>query len=161
VRAPDYFTPIVGWRAWRFTSSGTLTSVHHPTRWEPGVPVQADHSPPLFPASLDDAAADSRLRRAAAREPYAEQRAHEAPGASCTCGVYALIDKEQLELQFLWPSLPSVYGRVNLWGRVIVAEKGYRAQFAYPAEFWVDDVTIAEALEVYGVPVYLELREEV
>jgi hypothetical protein len=156
MKAPDYVSPIVGWRAWSVHSDGILTSIHHPTRWEPGVPVQADHSPPLDLGPTDEVPADSRRspRRAA------EQRPHHPPGAACTCGVYAVVDKEQLELQFLWPSVPSVYGRVNLWGRVIIAEKGYRAQFAYPLELWVADGTIVETLEAYGVPVYLEMREE-
>ena len=152
--------PIVGWRAWRVDGDGMLTSIHHPTRWEPGVPVRADHSPPLDLGRSEEEAPDSRRRTGRAHAAGAEEREHDPPGAGCTCGVYALIDKEQLELQFLWPSMPSVYGRVNLWGRVIVAEKGYRAQFAYPAELWVADGTIVEALGAYGVPVNPEIREE-
>jgi hypothetical protein len=29
-----------------------------------------------------------------------------------------------------------VSGRVALWGRVVICERGYRAQYAYPLELW-------------------------
>jgi hypothetical protein len=59
--------------------------------------------------------------------------------------------------------LPLVIGKVALWGRVIPAERGYRAQYGYPKRLWL----VWESLEpleqpgarrielaaAYGVPV--------
>lgn len=153
MRAPDYMGPLVGWRAWRCGSDGALASIHHPTRWLPGVPVEAGHSPPLLRGEEDEVPEARAASRAGSP--------HSVPGADCTCGIYALRDRESLGLQFLWPSMPAVWGRVSLWGRVVVADKGYRAQFAYPAELWTAAEAVAAVLDAFRVPVHLVTGEEV
>ncbi|GAC1372911.1 MAG: hypothetical protein NVSMB32_16560 [Actinomycetota bacterium] len=103
-----------------------------------------------------------------ARCPYAEAETHAgpSPGVDCGCGLYAALDLETLR-ELANPDLvvPRGVGEVALWGRVIPADLGYRAQFAYPRRLWVvrESVPALEwmgALPMalarnYGVPVDL------
>jgi hypothetical protein len=89
----------------------------------------------------------------------------QAPHLTCTCGIYAYKEKPRLlreirktnsGLARLGPSgLRLVYGEINLWGKVIEHEDGYRAQFGYPKRLWCTPAI--EPLAgwigyVYGVP---------
>jgi hypothetical protein len=56
---------------------------------------------------------------------------HAAPDARCSCGVYALRAAEEA-LAYATSSGASVLGAVHLWGRLVPAERGYRAARAYP-----------------------------
>jgi hypothetical protein len=99
----------------------------------------------------------ARLRRS---------RRHEAPAATCACGIYAT------SLRRLGSYLQDrgdratcyVFGRVRLWGTVVECEQGWRASRAYPAEVFVPALArssaarasaeeIADALNCYAVPV--------
>jgi hypothetical protein len=56
---------------------------------------------------------------------------HVVPGVDCNCGFAALN---------AWTVAPNnsfggVVGKVDLWGRIIIGDKGYRAQYAKPASF--------------------------
>lgn len=82
----------------------------------------------------------------------------DAPAPDCRCGIYACDTYETLRQYFLF-GLPMVYGTVKLWGRVVKHERGWRAQYAYPAELIVRDERHLEACEMYGVPVVVERRE--
>ena len=54
----------------------------------------------------------------------------------------------------------NIAGSVNLWGIVAEHSEGYRAEFAYPKEFWVpedfDAAMIVRLEETYGVPVVIK-----
>jgi hypothetical protein len=102
--APDYVAPIVAFRTWRVSSAGELYSVHFPYRW---TGFEA------FGASC----------RAGFN--------HDAPDARCSCGVYALRAAEEA-LAYATSSGASVLGAVHLWGRLVPAERGFRAERAYP-----------------------------
>lgn len=140
---PDLVEPIEAWRAWR---------------------VCVDHLEPprVF-----------RLRAARCRDerPWPPRKADparcflehgSAPLEGCTCGYYAYKDLDGLRAGMrrreFWPV---VIGRVVLWGKVIVAERGYRAQYAYPKELYVgpgldihfDRRMVLDGLASYGVPV--------
>jgi len=54
------------------------------------------------------------------------QRAHVAPAADCTCGLYALRDWWMLTAV----GEEGVYGAVCAWGRLEVHAGGFRAQYA-------------------------------
>jgi hypothetical protein len=51
-------------------------------------------------------------------------------------GIHAFADRGQAEEYFddqsRGKTTPHVLGKVALWGRVVIHERGYRAQFAYP-----------------------------
>jgi hypothetical protein len=55
---------------------------------------------------------------------------HEAPQATCTCGIYA--DKSFDHLRDQGYLRRGIGGEVYLWGKVIEHQSGWRAQFAYP-----------------------------
>jgi len=96
------------------------------------------------------------------RKDHSEQQA---PHLPCTCGIYAYKEKPRLlgEIRITYgrPLAPPVsgarlvYGEINLWGKVIEHEDGYRAQFGYPKRLWCTPAI--EPLAgwigyVYGVP---------
>ena len=124
MRVPDLIEPLVGWRGWR-VRDGRLWGVHYPAAWPSGEPIAA------YCGSLKD---------------------HDAPGEGCNCGVHAAKDEEGLRLNYLF-GLPDVYGKVNLWGRVAVHSRGYRAEFGYPRELFVRGERWLDALREYDVPV--------
>jgi hypothetical protein len=104
---PDSIEPIVGRRCWglaeRIGGQIVLCSGHGGTIWPGDQPLEATCA-----------------------------KAHTSPGENCTCGVYALAETEP------WPYYSfegpgyAVWGEVLLWGVVIKASRGFRAQFAYP-----------------------------
>lgn len=87
-------------------------------------------------------------------DPAPPTKRHEAPHDDCLCGIHAYSQNVPLD-----PSdKPYAAGEVSLWGKVIVHEHGFRAQYAYPKRLYVIDGgsradKIAEALSwTYGVP---------
>ena len=88
------------------------------------------------------------------RKDHSEQQA---PHLTCICGIYAYKEKPRLlrEIRNIYSGLRLVYGEINLWGKVIEHEDGYRAQFGYPKRLWCTPAI--EPLAgwigyVYGVP---------
>jgi len=88
------------------------------------------------------------------RKDHSEQQA---PHLTCMCGIYAYKEKPRLlrEIRNSISGLRLVYGEINLWGKVIEHEDGYRAQFGYPKRLWCTPAI--EPLAgwigyVYGVP---------
>jgi hypothetical protein len=56
------------------------------------------------------------------------------PDPECGCGLYAWRDPAELAgaPHPRWTSLPIVVGVARLGGRIIVGERGYRAELGYP-----------------------------
>jgi hypothetical protein len=123
---------ILGWRSWRIlpfygldgepsyrlAACGTLGV---PKLWEPRQAVEAACS--------------------------SFESTHAAPWPKCDCGVHAYKTEDAAEAH--WRRFVGfepaeivgwAFGRVNLWGRVIECEQGWRAQYAYP---WTIDVHAA------------------
>ena len=75
------------------------------------------------------------------QEDHCEQQA---PHLTCTCGIYAYKEKPRLLREIrnkmtapaIYSGLRLVYGEINLWGKVIEHEDGYRAQFGSPRRLW-------------------------
>jgi hypothetical protein len=66
--------------------------------------------------------------------------AHGAPHVDCTCGVYAAKSLEHLRRNgYEWYG---IHGEVYLWGKVVEHEQGYRAQLAYPKNFFLSPDTL-------------------
>jgi outer membrane protein assembly factor BamB len=80
---------------------------------------------------------------------------HEAPVATCSCGLYAVADLGSVPLHD--PSR-SVLGCVALWGTVVEGELGWRAARGYPVILFADpsfdEHTGHQLGERYGVPVF-------
>ena len=88
----------------------------------------------------------------------------------CTCGIYAHKTREQAVSTARRRLGTVVIGEVELWGRVVEHELGYRAQYARPSALWVpvateygssvvQSLSQRDALRDYGVPVGLCARE--
>jgi len=112
--APDAIEPLVGWRYWR-AEGGWLASLNRFQTWPPRTALHARCELP------DD-----------------EAHAEPPPGTHCPCGIYAAVDLPTLQ-DLAHPDLgqPLVVGEVALWGRVIPAARGFRAQFAVPRRLWL------------------------
>jgi len=145
-RAPDYAEPVRAWRLWEVgnvDAAPRLRSLYRICFWPVGEPFEARCEAHRF-----------RLRRRAR---------HEAPTATCTCGVYA-VPFELIRKLALHDRLPQgrslVIGAVSLWGDVLECESGWRAALAYPHRLFIpltcaDVEEKAAGLMDYGVPVEL------
>lgn len=114
---PDYISPIVGYRVWRWNATG-LKSLN-------GEPWNAHQ--PLSAVCRADA------RGSIAGLSNATHNPSELPYFSCTCGVYAAKTIEHLR-QCGYKRF-GVHGEVYLWGKLVEHERGWRAEFAYPKTF--------------------------
>jgi hypothetical protein len=162
MRVPDVVEPVVGWRVWNVVEADgalLLASLVYHELWLPGRELEA------------------RCRRPLAALPWSRLPLHEPPARDCCCGVHALESPAVAAAYLASPvehgprAFGRVLGAVSLWGRVVEAERGWRAGVGYPARLLVPDSrrrrfvattlwpyrpavrTIATELEAYGVPV--------
>ena len=146
--------PIVGWRRWNFMYPHFLANLGNDTIYVPREKIEA-HCEQY-----------STIGALVLGKDHSE---HQAPHLTCMCGIYAYKEKPRL-LREIRNScsgfiprkamteliqLRLVYGEINLWGKVIEHEDGYRAQFGYPKRLWCTPAI--EPLAgwigyVYGVP---------
>ena len=133
---PDGIEPIVGWRYWQ-SDGQWLCSLHRFKTWPAGQALRAGC-------------------------PYPDTHGGPSPDQACGCGLYAALDLPTLR-QATNADLesPLVVGEVALWGRVIPAELGYRAQFGYPRRLWVvrESIPVLDGLD--EVPARLARRYRV
>ncbi|MBA2273020.1 MAG: hypothetical protein H0W21_03825 [Actinobacteria bacterium] len=163
---PDLIEPIVGWRQWDINlppgpargAPFRLWSPFVSTYWPPG----------------------EALRARCTSDPSSPHPEH-------ACGIYALkkqFDLWQIAHNFLknlrsslrkepnyFEGIVLVIGEVSLWGRVVVCQRGWRAEFAYPRriflvipESWESEShlelhALARDFAAYGVPVEFKVVE--
>jgi hypothetical protein len=121
----------LGWRQWAVDAGGMLRPA-----WTPWSPYPNE----LLLWRSDGPTQALCLRAPENRSPSERRPAKGAadharvPELSCVCGLYAWRTPEQLAAapRPRWTSLPVVAGVVRLGGRVVVADRGYRAELAYP-----------------------------
>jgi preprotein translocase subunit YajC len=116
VNIPDYISPVVGYRVWRWNATGLKSLNGEP--WLPGRPLAA---------GCQAVARGTRVK--------AVHGAHELPHPNCTCGVYAAKNIGHLR-QFGYENR-GIHGEVYLWGTVVEHRLGWRAQFAYPKSLFL------------------------
>jgi hypothetical protein len=108
--APDLIEPVAGWRLWtvvRRRDGLCLSSVARDALWPAGRSLEA----------------------------CCQLHGHAAPHGGCACGIHALRRPGELFRCLGWivaPPTPYVVGLVDLWGRVVECERGWRAERAYP-----------------------------
>ena len=113
---PDYISPIVGYRVWRWNVTGLKSLNGEP--WLPGRPLAAE---------CQAVARGTRVK--------ALHGTQQLPHSNCTCGVYAAKNLEHLR-QFGYEGR-GIHGEVYLWGTVVEHKLGWRAQFAYPKSLFL------------------------
>jgi hypothetical protein len=125
--SPDYMQTVTGWRGWDVTDN-LLASVGIDRLWQPRMAVAAH------------CAAISN---------------HAAPDAGCACGYWSFKSSELMKksLNTNYRDDIRVVGSVEIWGRVIECENGYRSEFAYPKELWLLKPGLEFLSWTYGVPV--------
>jgi hypothetical protein len=147
MRIPDYISPVVGHRVWRWDDTG-LKSLNG-EQWFPEQHLEA------------------RCRVAPAARHMAEA-ANEVPHRKCTCGIYAAKNSEHLRQ--IGYADGGVCGEVYLWGTVVEHKLGWRAQFAYPKSLGLPlsllPFTLAElnarllALIAFGIDIFVLHKRE-
>jgi hypothetical protein len=85
---------------------------------------------------------------------------HAAPHLDCECGYWSLKTEDEIATALLGTYRGSdAIGRVNLWGRFCEFDKGYRAEYAYPAEIWLlgksNQAMASQLADAYGIPVHV------
>ncbi|MCL5669707.1 MAG: hypothetical protein M1423_00145 [Acidobacteria bacterium] len=152
---PDFVQPLVGWRAWKVWAPRTgsapcpvFSSVILDTSWVPRRRFTAEHSFDLG------------------------AKCHGLLKLDCSCGVYAFKDPieafiymMQVRDRLLGMSVEVALGSVNLWGRVVDCESGYKAQYAYPCHFYLPASFarfLPEVGSAFGIPtgIYMSTFEE-
>jgi hypothetical protein len=151
--APDGIEPVVGWRMWILEGNRPWSRPQ----------VQTDDS--LRSLNGDAWIPGKRMEAVCDWRSQGRSFNHrEGPESKCRCGVYAFPT-----IDALVPMLHAAFfrvcilGEVSLWGKIIVHEQGYRAQYAYPKRLWVDKRVPGRFIKVvsaYGVPVATTEDEE-
>lgn len=117
--------PLVGWRMWNLVPGAgmRLTSLNSTAiPWEGGVPMQGTCN----------------------GRPVEEILDHTCPSWEHRCGVHAVKDLPQIKK---WgapkvsngSSYVRVIGEIELWGRVLEYEEGFRAEWGYPKKLYLPD----------------------
>jgi len=124
---PDHVATLTGWRGWKVNKNG-LVALGQSSAWEPK----------KAPAAKCTKASDQ----------------HDSPARDCTCGYWSFKSMDLLQ-EALKPYASSVVvvGSVDIWGKVIECENGFRSQYAYPKELWLLKPDLDFLSWTYGVPV--------
>jgi hypothetical protein len=144
---PDYISPIVGYRVWTLSTMGLKSLCGE--QWHPAKSLAAR------------CRASTVVGTIAGRAEAADN--HDAPQANCTCGIYAV--KTLHHFRSAGYERFGIYGEVYLWGTVVEHELGWRAQLAYPKNFFLSPdalpFTLSEiqarlhALTLYGSDIFV------
>ena len=151
---PDlYIDPVVGWRVWRLERNDNgawLRSYIYGIRWPHRKTMRAHclHAWARRRAPIYGHAAP--LTMPGTVPP------HDAPYMAHTCGVYACDTRQRAREHLGVRNDQCVLGQVKLWGRIVVTDRGWRAEYAYPDRLWLvsdepDPDTCHELEESYGV----------
>ncbi|ABD09750.1 hypothetical protein ThrDRAFT_01376 [Frankia casuarinae] len=148
---------LLGWRQWAVDARGQLRPAWTP--WSPFPPGLL-----LWRADGMTEAHCLRTRRPDRDvEPGEPGAGHgRVPDEHCACGLYAWRDPSILAAARppRWTSLPYVVGVVRLGGRVIVGERGYRAERGYPVAVLDRDGVVSDDYAVARYRSYAALVAE-
>jgi hypothetical protein len=120
---------MLGWRQWTVDGHGQLRPA-----WTPWSPF-----PPDMLLWRADGITQAHCLRTTRPDPHAPAGLTTAghariPDERCLCGLYAWRTPEILAgaRRPRWTTLPCIVGVVRLGGRIIIGERGYRAERGYP-----------------------------
>lgn len=123
-----YMTPVGGFRVWRISPDGQEPKLLPLIADVPGA-WSCDHDEPARCISLGAHTQQPK--------PGTCQKGGRPVNAECSCGVYGYWSYDDLRGHpYGWASASDIVrGVVCAWGRVVLAEKGFRAEYARPAAF--------------------------
>jgi hypothetical protein len=160
-KVPDtYVEPFAAYRAWNWNAEG-ITSLNG-SPWTPKEAFEA-----VCPHTEDLRSVQAAATTEAGRK-FWQDKSHQVPDPSCTCGMYAGINMQHLiDINYIQRG---IHGEVHLWGRLYRHTLGWRAQYAYPKFFVVPmnmiplNMALAQerlkALVEFDVDIYLQPRIE-
>lgn len=123
---PDYTHTLTGWRGW-IVQNGVLKALGMSGVWTPKKITAAE---------------------------CLNKANHACPSSACSCGYWSFKTLENLtEVLSGYTNSVQVIGSVEVWGKVIDCEKGFRSEFAYPKELWLLDNEYEFLGPLYGVPI--------
>jgi hypothetical protein len=125
-RMPDYCHTITAYRGWAVKNE-QLTALGQSDIWKPKTAKPAKCS--------------------------SQGKAHRAPSKECSCGYWSFRTMDLLTEALRNYREVTVVGAVEIWGRVIECDNGYRSEFAYPQELWLLKPDMEYLSWTYGVPV--------
>jgi hypothetical protein len=132
-QVPDGIEPITAYRLWQVAPDGNLRSLFGELTWLPGAWMAA----------------------------HCDRSGHSAPHEGCTCGLYATRGLDDvLALAGTIETADAVVGRVELSGKVIEHDHGYRAELARVTEILPIEgqrARIGPVIRRYGVPIGEEI----
>jgi len=115
---PDYVAPIIGYRAWQWNCGG----------WNPhSAPLKSFNDEWWSPGRALTATCTASFGWTPATGAEVAHGRHEAPLATCTCGIYAAKSFDHLQDQGYLKR--GIRGEVYLWGKVIEHQSGWRVQY--------------------------------
>ena len=113
---PEEFgtTPLVGYRTWHVVNAGDGS----------GLALKSLHFGYLWKSGVNDARCDS-----AGTMFVPATHPGDSPDIDCACGFYAQLPDQPIEeWEFMRLGRVSATGTIEMWGRIIVCERGYKAQ---------------------------------
>jgi hypothetical protein len=127
-RSPDYTTTLTGYRGWAVKNE-KLCALGMDKIWKP-------------------------LKAEQAKCSSGTNKGHRAPSRDCSCGYWSFKDMATLTAALAsYTSNVAVVGAVEIWGRMIECENGWRSEFAYPKELWLLKPDLEYLSPAYGVAV--------
>jgi hypothetical protein len=124
-KSPDYVHTLTGWRGWE-VQDGRLIALGSDYTWVPKMAMKAT----------------------------CRSDQHRAPQYNCRCGFWSFKTLDLMtEAVRSYIEDVDVIGTVEIWGRVIECENGFRAEYAYPKELWLLKPGLEHLSWDYGVPV--------
>ncbi|ONH34441.1 hypothetical protein [Protofrankia sp. BMG5.30] len=141
---------VIGWRQWAVDGAGRLRPA-----WTPWSPFPTDLLL-WYPDGLTRALCLRGVRDDFGGQPSSASLAASLtphprmPGEACACGLYGWLSARELAAAATprWTSRPIVVGAARLGGRLVVSERGYRAQLGYPVAVVDPDGVVSSAYSV-------------
>lgn len=131
LRIPDYTSTLTTWRGWKIRNK-RLSGLGRSHVWEPKVAKKAVCMPLDWSGSVS---------------------CGEAPKIDCSCGYWSFKSLDHMpEILQNYLTDIDVIGTVEIWGKVIECENGYRSEFAYPKELWLLKPGLEYLSYLYDVP---------
>lgn len=150
---PDAISPIIAMRAWAWDRNG-MAKTPRLMAWASNPIASRDYLYPTWRPGVN--CATCRLDNWPS--DYG-RHTNPAPSVNCRCGFWGLADATRVPTECWRSKFDFVSGIVKMWGRIVVGEYGFRAEYASVERLFHDGrrrtnayAAIQELATFYGVP---------